>query len=379
VSQAVNVERVRSLSGTSTDLVSPDYRRLKEQLAAVRSADEHIRFIYLLGRAKSGDIFFYVDNEPADSEDYSPPGQLYEEASEGIARVFDSKDMTVEGPVADDWGVWVTALVPIIDPASGNLIAALGMDIDAHDWRWQVAGRAALPLVLTLMLIFLLTSMLSRTRTMKTLRENEKRLTTFFQNDLFGKIIVHRASRNIFDINDSALRLVGLPRDKVVGNICHQFVCPAEQGRCPVCDLKQTVDNSERVLLDSGGKRIPILKTVTPIVIEGDDYLLESFIDISDRKRADEEVRLAHDKLSIAVEKLESQKIRGDILTELRQFLQATATVAETGPIVEKIMLKLFPASNGAFYLMSASRTDLALYRAKKEGRDRVIVAERPS
>jgi len=36
-----------------------------------------------------------------------------------------------------------------------------------------------------------------------------------------------------------ALELTGAPREKMVGAVCPQFVCPAEQGRCPVTDLGQ--------------------------------------------------------------------------------------------------------------------------------------------
>ena len=49
----------------------------------------------------------------------------------------------------------------------------------------------------------------------------------------------------------------------------------------------QTVDNSERLLLTAAGKRLPIIKTVRPVVISGRPLLLESFVDISARKQAE--------------------------------------------------------------------------------------------
>jgi hypothetical protein len=131
VAQALDVESIKTLSGTEADLDSPHYRRLKEQLAAVRSADPQCRFVYLMGRTVDGAVFFFVDSEPADSKDYSPPGQIYEEVSEGYRRVFDTRAATVEGPVSDRWGTWISALVPLTDPATGAVVAAMGMDIDA--------------------------------------------------------------------------------------------------------------------------------------------------------------------------------------------------------------------------------------------------------
>jgi PAS domain S-box-containing protein len=116
VAQAVNLERVKALTGSRDDLQKPGYERLKEQLALVRQANEKCRFIYLLGRKADGKVFIHVDSEPADSKDYSPPGQVYTEAPEAYRRVFDTRVAAVMGPYTDRWGTWVSALVPIHDP-----------------------------------------------------------------------------------------------------------------------------------------------------------------------------------------------------------------------------------------------------------------------
>ena len=43
-----------------------------------------------------------------------------------------------------------------------------------------------------------------------------------------------------------AARLIGAPRDEILGKICHKFICPAEEGLCPITDLGQAVDNTEQ-------------------------------------------------------------------------------------------------------------------------------------
>ena len=164
VAQPVNVQRVMSLLGTEADMDSPGYRRVKEQLAAVRLANSQYRFIYIMGRRSDGTVFFFVDSEPAGAKDYSPPGQVYEEIPEGYRRVFDSKSAAVEGPVTDRWGVWVSALVPLTDPKTGAVVAVLGMDIDAHDWKWDVAVRAALPVGLMFLLLIGIASAVASAR-----------------------------------------------------------------------------------------------------------------------------------------------------------------------------------------------------------------------
>ncbi len=84
--------------------------------------------------------------------------------------------------------------------------------------------------------------------------------------------------------------MIGASRDEVVGKICHTFICPAEKGKCPVTDLGLSVDNSERVLIRANGEKIPILKSVNPVTIGGQSFLIESFIDLTERKRMEKQI-----------------------------------------------------------------------------------------
>ena len=156
VAGAVNLDRIRNLTGTEADLDSPDYLRMKEQLAAARSANPQCRFLYLIGRRPDGPVFFFADSEPAGSADESPAGQIYDEIPEGYRRVFDTRRNAVEGPATDRWGTWVTALIPLSDPGTGELMAVLGMDMDAREWKWEVAAQAALPAGLLVMVLIIL-------------------------------------------------------------------------------------------------------------------------------------------------------------------------------------------------------------------------------
>lgn len=108
---------------------------------------------------------------------------------------------------------------------------------------------------------------------------------------LAGVLIVDERTHEIIYANKHALEMIGARKEDVIGRICHCFVCPAERGRCPISDLGQTVDRSERVLLKANGEMIPILKTVTVITWRGHKYLVESFVDISEQKKAEKILR----------------------------------------------------------------------------------------
>jgi len=155
VAPAVDTEYVATLSGTDADLAAPGFMRLRDRLARARKVNPKCRFLYLLGQKRDGTVFFSLDTEPADSEDYSPPGQAFPEASELLLSVFVSGLAVVEGPISDRWGDWVSALVPLRHPDTGMVVAVLGMDVDANAWGWDVAGRCALPVGLASFVLFL--------------------------------------------------------------------------------------------------------------------------------------------------------------------------------------------------------------------------------
>lgn len=126
-----------------------------------------------------------------------------------------------------------------------------------------------------------------RKRTEEELRDSETKLQGIFSQIDTGIMIIDQATQTIIDANPRALEMSGFPGEKVIGQICHSLVCPAEKGKCPVKDMGQAVDQSERKLLHADGSQRDILKTVHPITIKGRACYLESFIDISDRKQAE--------------------------------------------------------------------------------------------
>jgi PAS domain S-box-containing protein len=132
------------------------------------------------------------------------------------------------------------------------------------------------------------------------LRESENRLKTILDRIPTGIVLIDAESHMVVDANPIACKMIGATKEQVVGKICHQFVCPAEHGKCPLSDLGQTVDNAERLLLKANGERLPVLKTVVPVVINGQKLFLEVFVDISERKRAEEEILRAKEAAEAA-------------------------------------------------------------------------------
>ena len=88
-------------------------------------------------------------------------------------------------------------------------------------------------------------------------------------------------------------------------------------------------------------------------------YFIGMTRDITEIKRLQEETKRTNEQLTVLVKKLEEQQRQSVILTEMRDMLQACSKMEETAPIIMGSMKKLFPASQGALFLLSNSRSDL--------------------
>jgi len=229
ITQAVDTTNIKALTGLEADQENPDYLQVKGRLRAIRSTNSQCRFIYLMGHKTDGTVFFFVDSEAADSADYSPPGQVYEEASADCLRVFDHGITVVEGPSSDRWGTWVSALAPVTDPETGAVVAVLGMDIDAHTWKWNVAAKTALPVGLLLVLFIGMTTVFVVTRRanadirtqQQKLSAREAKFRTLFESANDAIFLMDKDI--IIDCNQKTLEMFGCTREQIIGQPLYLF------------------------------------------------------------------------------------------------------------------------------------------------------------
>jgi signal transduction histidine kinase len=145
---------IASFSGSDNDLNNPAYIALKNKLEKIPQIDNEISFVYLWGY-RDKNPYFIVDSEPPTSPDYSPPGQIYTEATEIDHEIFtESLPSTIEMNT-DRWGTWLSALTPIKDPA-GKLIAVMGMDMSANKYFETIYVYTAIPVLTTIFVLILI-------------------------------------------------------------------------------------------------------------------------------------------------------------------------------------------------------------------------------
>ncbi|MBW2109581.1 MAG: PAS domain S-box protein [Deltaproteobacteria bacterium] len=141
-----------------------------------------------------------------------------------------------------------------------------------------------------------------RRRMEEELRESEERSRTIFNNMQAGVLIIDEGSHVIVDANPVAAGIIGTSRKEIIGKVCHEYVCPEKAGQCPISDLGQEVHNCDCLLLTAGGKGVPILKTVAAVSLNGRKHLLESFLDITELKRIEEQLRDSQERYYTVLE-----------------------------------------------------------------------------
>ena len=151
---ALNPDLVRQLTFTSADTGTPSFELLREQLKAC-SEDLPGRGIFTMARRGEG-IRFGPESYNEDDPLASLPGTAYLQPPAEALKVFEAKQAATIGPYVDEFGSFVTALAPLVDPETGEVLLVLGLDYLPDQWQAEVAAVQRLPLFASVATIALL-------------------------------------------------------------------------------------------------------------------------------------------------------------------------------------------------------------------------------
>jgi len=161
-----------------------------------------------------------------------------------------------------------------------------------------------------------------RKRTVE-LEQAKERTEQILRSIQSGVLVIDASTHQVIEVNPAAAEMIEAEQNEIIGHKCYEFICPSEEGNCPITDGGKKIDNTECVLLTKMGKEKNIIKNVVTVNLNDRECLLESFIDITECKEANEQIRLQLSRLdslhTIDTEILTSKDLKTILNVILRQ------------------------------------------------------------
>jgi PAS domain S-box-containing protein len=191
------------------------------------------------------------------------------------------------------------------------------------------------------------------------LRKSEEHLKSILDSVHAG-ILVLDASQNIIDANAFALELLGSKKEELLGRARSEFDRPAKSSRNPEEDHGGGWNSSECTILNSNGEPLPILHSTVPINRNGRALLIESFIDITEQKKAEQELRALHLQLLEASRQAGMAEVATGVLHNVGNVLNSVSVSATL--VSDRMRHSRLVMLSKAATLLSEREADLCAY-----------------
>lgn len=298
---------LRQLAGSRADLQNPVYAATKRRLIELQAVNPRVRFVYIFRSVPgTGKVIFLADSAVAGAKDESLPGDDYPEAAEspGLQEILKTGQATTEGPLADNFGTWITGYAPIDAVATGQAGETsrqlVGLDIDAADWSrglWAAGFQWAF--YLWMLLGMPLGAYLVVRRQLEQ-REAIRNLSEAMEQSHSALMVVDLESC-IEYANRGLCQQIGYSRRELIGRNWRDFQV-AETSADTLAELVSTVRSGrtwegEWFNRRKDGTVYPVRGVVTPV--KRRDGTLSCFVavfdDMTEIKRKEAELREARD------------------------------------------------------------------------------------
>ncbi len=122
------------------------------------------------------------------------------------------------------------------------------------------------------------------------LQEHRAHLKTIMDSLRVGIVIIDQETFHIVDANSYTLEKLDFTLEEIIDQPCRRFFHCMSEDACPFNHNYETSCNFEGQFTNRKGEQIPVIKTVVTLRRDEKNYLLESFLDISESKQHEREL-----------------------------------------------------------------------------------------
>lgn len=214
------------------------------------------------------------------------------------------------------------------------------------------------------------------------LRASETKFAAAFRSAADHMVVSRQSDGRIVEVNEAFCRTVGRPREEVLGRTVIELGVWAEPAqRAEAMRLLRThgtLSNFPFKQRRYDGSISHCLMSASLISVDGEQCVLSTARDISERVAAEDSARQLTKRLQVTVAALEEVNRQNAVLSEMRDLLQTCQTSTEVQKVAAHFVPRLLPGTRGALYQLNDSRTALVATFAwhDDELRDAVFGAE---
>lgn len=154
MARTIDPFELKQLSFTIEDATNSYYQKLHDYMSRYAKAAKH-QSIYTM--AKRGDAIVFGPESFAPNDPLaSPPGTVYEKPPDAVKQAFDNPYPFTAGPYEDEYGIFISAIAPVMNTNENKAIMLVGVDVEAHTWQIEIVKARRLVISAIFAIIFIL-------------------------------------------------------------------------------------------------------------------------------------------------------------------------------------------------------------------------------
>jgi len=191
-------------------------------------------------------------------------------------------------------------------------------------------------------------------------RATEEKYRELFENPT-DMVYTHDLEGRLTSVNKAAERITGYSVDEALRMKFTDLVAPDFLPSAHDIIRRQIAGDSpatfELDIIAKSGHRIALEISTRPIFRNGLPFAIQGLArDISERKKTEEALHLANQKLEAWVNELEQRTHEMTLLSEMGDMLRACLNTDEAYNVIVRVAQQVFPVQVGALYVITPSR-----------------------